>query len=144
MSIAPAHQTMPTTSTVPTIRSAPTPAPVAPPRRPARGRRVAGLIAGLALGLTVLAGCDSQGAQTDCSLDACTVTFDRGVDARVNILGVEAKLLNSEGDRVTLEVAGEQITLTTGQAATEVGGLWASVESADDQQVVVRLARNAN
>ena len=86
-------------------------------------RRAAGLLAGLALGVAVLAGCSSEGASTDCGLDACTVTFDRGVDASATILGVEAKLVGAEGDQVTVEVAGEQLTLTIGQQAAEVGRL---------------------
>lgn len=84
-------------------------------------RRAAGLFAGLALGLAVLAGCSSQGASTDCGLDACTVTFERGVEASATILGVEAKLVGAEGDQVTIEVAGEQLSLTTGQEAAEAG-----------------------
>ncbi|MEQ4301878.1 hypothetical protein ABNF97_10890 [Plantactinospora sp. B6F1] len=106
-------------------------------------RRAAGLFAGLALGVAVIAGCSSEGASTDCGLDSCTVTFDRGVDARTSILGVEAKLVGVDGDRVTIEVAGEQLTLTVGQQATEVGGMYATVESADQDRVVVRIGRNA-
>jgi len=109
-----------------------------------RPRRAAALAAGLLLGLAVLAGCSSEGASTSCSLDACTVTFDTGVNARASVLGVEAKLISSEGNTVTLEVAGERVTLTTGQAAVEVGGLYASLESANDQQAVVRIATNQN
>ena len=103
--------------------------------------RAAAVLAALALGLAGLAGCSSEGADTDCSLDSCTVTFDRGVDASANILGVEAKLVSAQDDQVTLEVAGEQVSLTTGQAATEVGGLQVSLKSADEQTVVVEIAR---
>jgi len=85
------------------------------------------MLAGLALGAAVLAGCSSDGASTDCGLDACTVTFDRGVDAKASILGVDAKLIGVDGDKVTLEVAGEQLSLTVGQQATEVGGLYAKL-----------------
>lgn len=106
-------------------------------------RRAAGLLAGLALGVAVLAGCSSEGASTDCGLDACTVTFDRGVDASATILGVEAKLVGAEGDRVTVEVAGEQLTLTTGQQATEVAGFSVTLESVTDQEVKIRVAGNS-
>jgi hypothetical protein len=109
-------------------------------RRPAR--RAAGLLAGLALGAALLAGCSSEGASTDCGLDACTVTFDRGVNASANILGVEAKLIGAQDDQVTVEVAGEQLTLTTGQQATEVGGFAVTLDSVTDAQVKVRIARN--
>ncbi|WKU05169.1 hypothetical protein [Micromonospora sp. HUAS LYJ1] len=106
-------------------------------------RRTAGLLAGLALGVAVLAGCSSDGADTDCGLDACTVTFDRGVDARASILGVEAKLIGAQGDQVTVEVAGEQLSLTIGQQATEVGGFAVTLDSVTDQQVQIRVSRNA-
>jgi preprotein translocase subunit YajC len=105
-------------------------------------RRAAGLVAGLVLGVAVLAGCSSENASTDCGLDACTVTFDRGVEASANILGIEAKLISAQDDQVTVEVAGEQLTLTTGQQATEVGGFTVSVDSVTDSNVTIRVARN--
>ena len=111
-----------------------------PPLTPIR--RAAGLLAGLALGVAVLAGCSSEGAATDCGLDACTVTFDRGVDASATILGVEAKLIGAQGDQVTVEVAGEQLSLTVGQQATEVGGFAVTLDSVTDQQVKIRVSRN--
>ncbi|MER6592212.1 hypothetical protein ABT214_10225 [Micromonospora purpureochromogenes] len=111
---------------------------------PTPTRRVAGLLAGLALGVAVLSGCSSEGADTDCGLDACTVTFDRGVDAKANILGVEAKLIGAQGDQVTVEVAGEQLSLTVGQQATEVGGFAVTLDSVTDQQVKIRVARNTS
>lgn len=101
-------------------------------------------MAGLTLGAALLAGCSSEGASTDCGLDACTVTFDRGVEANASILGVEAKLVGAQGDQVTVEVAGEQLTLTVGQQATEVGAVQVSLDSVTDQQVVIRVARNPN
>jgi hypothetical protein len=107
-------------------------------------RRAAGLLAGLTLGVALLAGCSSEGASTDCGLDACTVTFDRGVDASASILGVEAKLIGAQDDQVTVEVAGEQLTLTMGQQAAEAGGFQVTLDSVTDQQVQIRVARNAN
>lgn len=104
-------------------------------------RRIAGLAAGLALGATLLAGCSSEGADTDCGIDQCTVTFDRGVEANASIFGVDAKLVKAEGDQVTIDVAGEQLTLTTGQQAAEVGGMAVTVQSITDSQVVVRIGR---
>ncbi|NBE84306.1 hypothetical protein [Micromonospora rubida] len=105
-------------------------------------RRAVGLLAGLALGVTLLAGCSSEGASTDCGLDACTVTFDRGVEASATILGVEAKLVGAQGDQVTVEVAGEQLSLTVGQQATEVGGFAVTLDSVTDQEVKIRVSRN--
>jgi hypothetical protein len=99
------------------------------------------MIAGALLGLTLVTGCSSDGANTDCSLDACTVTFDKGVDAKASVLGVDAKLVAADGDKITVEVAGEQLSLTVGQPATEVGGLSVSLDSVSDSQVVVKIAR---
>jgi len=89
----------------------------------------------------LLTGCGGDGSNVDCTLSDCTVTFDRGADASVNILGVEAKLVGAEGDRVTLEVAGEQVSLSTSQPSTEVGGLQVSLESANSEQIVVQISR---
>ncbi|MEU6076540.1 hypothetical protein [Micromonospora sp. NPDC047074] len=105
-------------------------------------RRAAGLFAALALGVAVLSGCSSEGASTDCGLDACTVTFDRGVEASATILGVEAKLVGAQGDQVTVEIAGEQLSLTVGQQAAEVGGLGVTLDSVTEQEVKIRVSRN--
>jgi hypothetical protein len=106
------------------------------------GRRAATLAAGVVLTAGVLSGCSSDGASTSCGVDACTVTFDRGADAKVNVLGVDAKLVGADGDNVTVEVAGERLTLTTGQQAAEAGGLYVSVDSVTDSEVKVRIGRN--
>lgn len=92
------------------------------------------------LGLAFLTGC-GEGSDTDCGLDACTVTFDRGVEAHVLILGVEAKLVSARGDRVTVEVAGERLTLTVGDTGTEVAGLHVTLHSVTADQVAIRIAR---
>jgi hypothetical protein len=99
------------------------------------------LASGLALGLVLLAGCGSEGADTDCGLDACTVTFDRGVDANASVLGVDAKLVGVDGDKVTVEVAGESLSLTVGEQGTEVGGLNVAVQSVTDSEVVIKISR---
>ena len=102
-------------------------------------RRLAVLAAAVAA--LALPACSSEGADTDCGLDACTVTFDRGADAKASLLGVEAKLVKTEGDTVTVEVAGEQVTLTVGQSAVDAGGLQVTLQSLTDSQAVVRIAR---
>jgi hypothetical protein len=105
-------------------------------------KRVTARVAiGLALAVAVLSGCSSEGADTDCSLDACTVTFDRGVEANASVLGVDAKLVGVDGDKVTVEVAGEQLSLTVGQQGTEVSGLNVTLENVTDDQVVLKIAR---
>lgn len=99
-------------------------------------------VAALALGAALLAGCGTEGASTNCGVDACTVTFDRGLDASVSVLGVEAKLVGVDGNQATVEVAGEQIALWTDEPATEVAGLAVRLERLDRREVVVRIGRN--
>ena len=87
----------------------------------------------------VLAGCSSD--NVDCGLDACTVSLDRSANASASVLGVEAKFVSAEGDRVTVEVAGEQLQLTVGQAASQVAGLNVSLVSVTADAVIIRVAR---
>jgi hypothetical protein len=106
----------------------------------AYARRLSVAVAAVLVALAVPA-CSSEGADTSCGLDACTVTFDRGAEAKASVLGIEARLVKTEGDTVTVEVAGEQLTLTVGQAAVDAGGLAVTLESVTDSNVVVRIAR---
>lgn len=120
------------------------PWPVMPPRFPriahsSRTPRATTLAAALLLAVVVLTGCADEGASTDCGLDECIVTFERGVEAEANVLGVQARLVGADDRTVTLEVAGEQVSLTTGQRGTEVGGVWVSIDRVDDEQVSIRL-----
>ncbi|MFB9321564.1 hypothetical protein [Cryptosporangium minutisporangium] len=112
--------------------------------RPVRHRaaaRLGALVAALALGLAVLAGCGGDNSQTDCNLNSCTITFERGVDASVSVLGVEAKLVNVENSQATVEIAGQQVTVPVGQDANSEG--WnVAVESITADQVVVKISAN--
>lgn len=103
---------------------------------------MARLLAAAALGAALLAGCGGDGAKTSCSLDACTVTFDVGANASTSVLGIDAKLIGSTDNTVTVEVAGQQLSLTAGQPATEVAGLQVSLDSVTETQAVVRIARS--
>ncbi|WP_460806513.1 hypothetical protein [Micromonospora zhanjiangensis] len=104
--------------------------------------RTAGVVAALALAATVLAGCSGEGASTDCGLDACKVTFDRNLDASASVLGVDAKLVGADANGVTVEVAGEQLTLSVDQPDAQAAGLYVSLDSLDDSKAVVRIGRN--
>ncbi|MFC7545295.1 hypothetical protein [Plantactinospora sp. GCM10030261] len=106
-----------------------------------RPRRLATVFVVAALGLTALVGCGGQNTETDCGLDHCLVTFDRGVEAETSVLGVDAKLVGADADTVTVEVAGEQLSLSVDQQAVEVGGMFVSLEAVNDQQAVVRIGR---
>lgn len=108
-----------------------------------RRRRVAGLAAGFTLAAALLAGCSGDGVSTDCGLDGCVVTFKRGVEASASLLGVEARLVAVDGDTITVEIAGERVTLTHGQQqGAEVAGLSVTLESLTDSEVALRIGRN--
>ncbi|MEU8238748.1 hypothetical protein AB0C07_10915 [Actinoplanes missouriensis] len=102
-------------------------------------RRLAAAVASAALGLTLLTGCSND--NVDCSLDECTVTIDRETNASVSVLGVEAKFVSADDNTVTLDVAGEQVSLTKGQQAVDVGGLQVSLDSVTQDQVQVQISR---
>jgi uncharacterized protein YcfL len=89
--------------------------------------RIAALFTSAALGLALLTGCSSD--NVDCGLDQCTVTMERSTSASASVLGVEAKFVSADANTVTLEVAGEEIQLTKGQQAVDVGGLQVSLDS---------------
>ena len=104
--------------------------------------RMFGVIATLCAGL-LLAGCGGEGTSTSCDLTSCTVTFDRGVDARVEILGVSAELVGVEGDTVTLEVAGAQVQARLNEPI-QVEGFQVEVQKVTDSEVVVRISQGGS
>ena len=110
------------------------------PASPAR--RAATVLAAAVLGLAALTACSSD--NVSCGVDQCTVTLDRGVDASATVLGIEARVVAVEGDLVTVEVAGEQLQLTTGQQAAEVGGLMVSVQKVTADDIQLRVSRAAS
>lgn len=86
-----------------------------------------------------LAGCGGEGTTTSCTLDSCTVTFDRSVDAKAEILGVEARLVKVKGEDVTLEVAGTEVTAPLGQPI-DVEGFQVEVQEITDSEVKVKIS----
>jgi hypothetical protein len=103
--------------------------------------RLAALSTAALLGVAVLGGCSSD--NVDCRLDACTVTIDREVNASASVLGVEAKFVSADADTVTLDVAGEQVQLTKGQQAVDVGGLQVSLDGVTADAVTFQVARGS-
>jgi hypothetical protein len=101
--------------------------------------RIAALFTSAVLGLTLLSGCSSD--NVDCGLDQCTVTLERSTSASASFFGVEAKFVSADADTVTLDVAGEQIQLTKGQQAVDVGGLQVSLDSVTADAVEFVVAR---
>jgi hypothetical protein len=92
------------------------------------------------LGLALLTGCTSD--NVSCGLDQCTVTIEKEVNASASVLGVEAKFVSADADTVTLDVAGERISLTKGQQAVDVGGLSVSLDSVTADTVSFEVSRN--
>ncbi|WP_373873177.1 hypothetical protein [Actinoplanes italicus] len=101
-------------------------------------RRIAAALASAAIGLTLLTGCSDD---VSCGLDQCTVTVQRETNASVSVLGVEAKFVSADENTVTLDVGGEQIQLTKGQQAVEVGGLSFTLSSVTQDAVQFEVAR---
>lgn len=113
-------------------------------RQAHRTKGVGALAAAGALTAALLAGCgggDEDGTKTTCTLNSCTVTFDRGVDASASVLGVEAKLVSVENSQATIRLAGQQVTIPVGQD-TSSGGLNVAVQSITTDQVVVSISAN--
>lgn len=102
-------------------------------------RRLSAALASATLGLALLAGCSSD--NVDCGLDQCTVTIQREVNASASFLGVEAKFVKADADTATIEIAGEQIQLTKGQQAVEVGGLLVSLDSVTGDAIGIKVAK---
>jgi hypothetical protein len=100
--------------------------------------RLAALLTSAVLGLAVLSGC---GDDVSCGLDQCTVTLERNTSASATVLGVEAKFVSADANTVTLEVAGEQIQLTKGQQAVDVGGLQVSLDSVTADAISFQVSR---
>lgn len=87
-----------------------------------------------------VAACGGENSRTECSLTACTVTFDRGVNASASILGINAELVGVQGDRVTLKIGGQQIVVpVNGEQQAE--GFNVSVQSVTEENVVVRISQ---
>ena len=101
--------------------------------------RLAALLASVALGAALLSGCSSD--NVDCGLDSCNVTMERSVGASASVLGVEAKFVSADADTVTLEVAGEQVQLTKGQQAVDVGGLQVSLDTITADAVSFKVSK---
>lgn len=94
-------------------------------------------LVGLAFGAAT--GCGGQGTETTCTTSACTVTFDRGVDAEASILGIKVQLVGVKGDRVTLTVAGQRVTVPVG-GESQADGVNVAVQEVTEDKVVVRVS----
>ncbi|GEM35169.1 hypothetical protein AB0H58_02215 [Nocardia neocaledoniensis] len=79
-----------------------------------------------------------DGYSSECTVSGCTVTFDRGVNAKASVLGIDAELVAVDGDMVTLKIGGQNVTVPVGQSQ-ESNGTDVRVTEVTDQKVVVVL-----
>ncbi|BAD57275.1 hypothetical protein [Nocardia farcinica] len=81
---------------------------------------------------------EGPGSTADCNVGGCTITFTRGVDAQVSVLGVDAQLVAVDGNLVTLKIAGQQVTVPMGETRP-AEGLDVAVQEVTADQVVVKV-----
>ncbi|MEW2356628.1 hypothetical protein [Spirillospora sp. NPDC029432] len=105
-------------------------------------RRTLAVLPLVLLPLGAAAACGGEGTQTDCNLNSCTVTFDRGVEASASILGVKAELVSVQGQNVTMKIAGQQVTVPVGEGE-QADGFNVTVESVTKENVVVKISNGA-
>ncbi|TDC54689.1 hypothetical protein E1281_15780 [Actinomadura sp. KC345] len=102
-------------------------------------RRKLAVLPFVLLPLGAAAACGGENTTTDCGVNSCTVTFDRGVEASASILGVKAELVKVEGQMVTLKVGGQTVTVPVGEGE-QSEGFDIAVQSVTEDQVVVKIS----
>jgi hypothetical protein len=103
-------------------------------------RHIRSFVVPLAFGAALLTGCggDSEGADVNCNLQECTVTFQRGVEASARVFGVEARLVEVQDGTVTIDIAGNNLTVPANGEAEGV-----QVREVTDEQVVVVIPHDS-
>lgn len=88
-----------------------------------------------------LAACTSegQGSKSECTVSGCTITFDRGVNAKASVLGIDAELVAVNGNTVTLKVAGSEVSVPVGDTQP-ADGMSVNVQEVTGDKVVVKIA----
>ncbi|MEU6558196.1 hypothetical protein [Nocardia nova] len=89
---------------------------------------------------TVACTVHGAGTTTECKVEGCTITFERGVDAKASVLGLEAKLEAVDGNQVTLSVGGQKMTVPVGESGTTDNGASVKVREVTDDQVIVDIS----
>ncbi|MFE7724085.1 hypothetical protein ACFU44_34245 [Nocardia rhizosphaerihabitans] len=84
-----------------------------------------------------------HGTTSECTVSGCTVTFDRGVNAKASVLGIDAELVAVDGDVVTLSVGGQEVTVPVGQSQAS-NGMDVRVREVTQDKVVVVLSTGLN
>ncbi|GAB2817981.1 hypothetical protein GCM10022221_14800 [Actinocorallia aurea] len=93
----------------------------------------------LALALGTASACSSE--NTDCSLTSgtCTVTFDRGVDAKASVLGVDAQLVEATDTQVTVNIGGQNVTVPL-DGEQQSGDFNVRVKSITQDNVILEIS----
>lgn len=86
---------------------------------------------------------EGPGTKSECNVGGCTVTFTRGVDAKANILGIDAELVAVNGNTVTLKIGGQQVDVPVGETQP-AEGMNVTVQEVTDEKVVVKIASGLN
>ncbi|KAF0846709.1 hypothetical protein [Nocardia caishijiensis] len=79
------------------------------------------------------------GTTSECTVSGCTVTFDRGVNAKASVLGIDAELVAVNGNVVTLRIGGQEVTVPAGESQP-AEGMDVRVSEVTDEKVVVVLS----
>jgi hypothetical protein len=103
-------------------------------------RWFAALAAAVVLGAGALAGCGSDGASSSCSLDRCTVTFDRDAEGGTRVLGVRVELVEATDRSATVSVGGQEVAVPVDDSR-QIAGLTVEVRSITADEVVVVVSR---
>lgn len=82
---------------------------------------------------------EGPGSKADCNVGGCTVTFNRGVNAKVNVLGVDAELVAVNGNTVTLKVGGQEVAVPVGETQP-TDGMNVTVQEITNDKVVVKIS----
>lgn len=82
---------------------------------------------------------EGPGSKTECQVSGCTITFDRGVNAKASVLGVDAELVAVNGNTATLRVAGQEVSVPVGETQP-ADGMNVTVQEITTEKVVVKLA----
>ncbi|GAB3668338.1 hypothetical protein GCM10027589_34750 [Actinocorallia lasiicapitis] len=85
--------------------------------------------------------CSSDNA--DCGPTSCTVTLDRGVDAKASVLGVDAEFVSATDTSVTLQIGGQNVTVPLNGDETS-GNFNITVTSITKDQIVFKINLNTN
>ncbi|WP_249358791.1 hypothetical protein [Nocardia cyriacigeorgica] len=80
-----------------------------------------------------------DGYTSECKVEGCVITFERGVDAEANVLGLKVKVVSVEGNMVTLSVGGQEVSVPVGESGSAEGNT-ITVREVTDQQIVVEIS----